>query len=129
VSLCPQLSGLRVTFSRYQRLLKPAEHKAVFDRNKVRAGNTAFLLLVLPNQLDYSRLGLVVGKKVLKSAVDRNRVKRIVRDRFRHFSFTIPVDVIFLARPGIAATDKPLWSQRIPHEFEKINRQLAKLVG
>ena len=129
MSIRPQLRGLRVTFNRYQRLLEPAEFKAVFDRNKVRAGNAAFLLLVLPNQLDHSRLGLVVGKKALKSAVDRNRVKRIVRDRFRHFSFATPVDVIFLARPGIAGTDKESWSRRIPSEFDKINWQLTKLAG
>lgn len=30
-----------------------------------------------------ARLGVVVGKKLLKRAVDRNRVKRIVREQFR----------------------------------------------
>ena len=33
--------------------------------------------------LTEARLGLVVGKKLLKRSVDRNRLKRIVREQFR----------------------------------------------
>ncbi len=35
------------------------------------------------NRLAISRLGLIVGKKALPRAVDRNRVKRILRECFR----------------------------------------------
>lgn len=38
-----------------------------------------------------ARLGLVVGKKLLKRAVDRNRLKRIVRERFRIRRANLPV--------------------------------------
>ena len=37
-----------------------------------------------------ARLGLVVGKKQLKRAVDRNRLKRIVRDLFRRRRADLP---------------------------------------
>ncbi len=36
-----------------------------------------------PEDVDDSRLGVVVGKKFIRSAVDRNLVKRIARERFR----------------------------------------------
>ncbi len=36
-----------------------------------------------PNQFDYSRLGLIVAKKVARRAVMRNRVKRLLREMFR----------------------------------------------
>jgi len=45
-----------------------------------------------------SRLGLVVGKKNVPKAVDRNHVKRIVRETFRLEQFVQPIDVVFLAR-------------------------------
>jgi ribonuclease P protein component len=40
-------------------------------------------VLVKVNTLGTPRLGLIVPKRVLRRAVDRNRVKRIVRDWFR----------------------------------------------
>jgi ribonuclease P protein component len=36
-----------------------------------------------PNGLDQARIGIVTGKKVAPRAVDRNRVKRMVREVFR----------------------------------------------
>lgn len=36
-----------------------------------------------PNSLDYSRLGMIVPKKLLAKAVARNRVKRLLREWFR----------------------------------------------
>ena len=37
-----------------------------------------------------ARLGLVVGKKLLKNAVDRNRVKRVIREQFRRICRDLP---------------------------------------
>lgn len=36
-----------------------------------------------PNNLGYSRLGLIVAKKITRRAVVRNKVKRILRETFR----------------------------------------------
>ncbi len=50
-------------------------------RNKV-SGN--FLQIhAKPNNLGYSRLGLIVAKKIARRAVVRNKVKRILREAFR----------------------------------------------
>ncbi len=50
-----------------------------------------------------ARLGLVVGKKLLKRAVDRNRVKRVIREQFRRLRPQLPpVDLIvrLATKPG-----------------------------
>ncbi len=50
-----------------------------------------------------ARLGLVVGRKLVKSAVGRNRIKRVLREQFRLRRAGLPkVDVIFrlIAKPG-----------------------------
>jgi len=42
-----------------------------------------------------ARLGLIVGKRQLKRAVDRNRVKRAVRESFRRSRESLPpIDVV-----------------------------------
>jgi ribonuclease P protein component len=61
-----------------------------------------FSLVVRPNVLGYSRLAVVVSKKV-GPAVARNRVKRLIRDIFRRSKGVIqePSDVIVVARKEI----------------------------
>jgi len=41
------------------------------------------LIQITPNGLDYSRLGLIVPKRLLPRAVDRNRARRLLREWFR----------------------------------------------
>ena len=50
-----------------------------------------------------ARLGLSVSRKV-GSAVERNRVKRVLRERFAELAPSLPpgLDVVVIARPGAA---------------------------
>ena len=49
-----------------------------------------------------SRLGLVVSKKNISKAVERNRVKRVLRETLRKNKSQIPnLDVVVLIRKGI----------------------------
>ena len=61
---------------------KTDEFSSVFRFRCVR--NLAGIdFLAAPNGLDYSRLGMIVPKKILATAVARNRVKRLIRESFR----------------------------------------------
>lgn len=49
----------------------------------------------MPNTLGHARLGLVVAKKIAKHAVQRNYMKRTLRELFRHEKFSLrPVDIL-----------------------------------
>lgn len=87
-------------FTKNRRLLKASEYKEVFDRNRLKVAHPKLLLLALPNNSGQSRLGLVIGKKNIPTAVGRNRVKRVVRETFRQFDFPVALDIVFLARKG-----------------------------
>ena len=63
-------------------MLKPAEFERVFTGNE-RARTDTLLVMARPNELGQARLGMVVAKRLLPRAVDRNRVKRCVRETFR----------------------------------------------
>jgi len=60
-----------------------------------------FLVIIKPNNLDKTRLGLTVGKN-RGGAVQRNRVKRLVREFFRRSKDRFPPsrDIIIIALKG-----------------------------
>jgi ribonuclease P protein component len=87
-------------FKKTQRLLKKIEYDYVFEAAK-KIVTSDFVVLFRINNLSYARMGLALSKKMLAKAHDRNRIKRILREGFRH-ELLPPVDIIFLARPGLA---------------------------
>ena len=78
----------RATLRRCQRLLKTTEFRAVYA-GRARAGDGRLVAYARPNGLDATRLGLSVGKRCGK-AVDRNRIKRFLREAFRQARAAFP---------------------------------------
>ena len=91
----------RATFGKNRRLLNSSDFKVVFDNNSVRVGHPNLLILSEPNGTATSRLGLVIGKKNVPTAVARNKVKRVVRETFRLTDLPVAVDLVFLARKDL----------------------------
>lgn len=76
---------MKASFPKSNRLLTPRQYQSVF-RNPRKFFSEFFLVLVVPNGLTYSRLGLVIKKKNVKHSVKRNTLKRVVRESFRTHS-------------------------------------------
>ena len=70
-------------FTRQHRLLTGTQYQTVFDHTEWKVGNAVFLLLARKNQQPQPRLGLVIGRKRAKRAVDRACIKRRAREQFR----------------------------------------------
>ena len=69
-----------------------------------RAGDAVFAIASLPNGLDHARLGLAIAAKAVGNAVERNRVRRLIRELFRACQAELPaVDLIVTARQGARA--------------------------
>ncbi len=110
-------------FGRSSRLLKAASFQEVFDRNSQRASSRELLCLGRPNESGIHRLGLVIAKKHVRLAVQRNRVKRIIRDSFRtHRHLFPPMDIVILARPGLAALSRQALHQELLLLWQKLGR-------
>jgi len=92
-------------YGKNQRLRKSDDFVAVF-RSKPVVSNDRFFRVLSKKTADQPRLGLVVSKKVDKRAVERNRIKRMVREVFRQWSdqtaIKTSVDIIFQAKPAAA---------------------------
>lgn len=95
------------TFPKTVRLLKPRDYSEVFSNVQLRVSHKHFLILATPNTLGYARIGLVFSKKNLKLAVQRNRVKRVVRETFRLQQKLPSLDIIVLGRQGLALVENP----------------------
>ena len=75
------------------------------------------------NHLGFARLGIVVGKRVMSRAVDRNRAKRLIREVFRHEAQNLgSLDIVIRVKmnPFIKNTEIPVFS--IVRLFESIKK-------
>lgn len=79
-------TGLK--FARKSRLTLAKEYAAVYEA-KARKGRGPLTVYAMPNGLGYARLGLAISRKV-GSAVVRVRVKRMLREAFRHEQHGMP---------------------------------------
>jgi ribonuclease P protein component len=90
----------RLGFAPHQRILTAAGFDAVYTR-RFRVLDNFFTVNAAPNTLGYARVGLSVGKKAVGNSVARNRIKRQVRESFRHIAAQLPaVDLVVGARNG-----------------------------
>jgi ribonuclease P protein component len=117
----------RCGFPPTHRLLRPAEFQAVFDSAAFKIGEAQFLLLVRPNGLDHARLGLVIAKKKVRRSVDRNRLKRTVRESFRMHQAGLPAaDVIFMARHDLTALPPEAFRAALEQSWKRMLRKAEK---
>lgn len=81
-----------------QHIRHAREFACVFKQG-VRFSAAGFNLLAVKTTHDYSRLGMVIGKRYCPLAVNRNRIKRLIREQFRHHQHTLAgVDVVIALR-------------------------------
>lgn len=92
-------------FPKSHRLLRPADYSQVFDRVTYKVPHRNFLILAAPNSLGHARVGLIFSKRNVKLAVQRNRIKRQVRETFRHETALPALDIVVLGRQGLPQLD------------------------
>lgn len=110
-------------FPKQSRLLSPQEFSPVFDKPDFRLSSRYLLLLARHSDEDNARLGIVVGKRHIRKAVMRNRIKRVLRESFRVMKNEFAtIDLVFLAR---APLDK-LSSSEIREQSDRLLNQLAE---
>jgi len=110
-------------FGREKRLLTPRQFKAVFDSPSGKAPGKSVLLLARNNELDHPRLGLVIGKKSVKLSVERNRLKRQIRESFRlNQDNLVGWDIVVVARKGLG----DLQNAELAQQFGKLWKRLAR---
>ncbi len=114
-------------FGREKRLLTPRQFKAVFDSPSGKVPGRNVLLLARENDLQHPRLGLVIGKKSVKLSVERNRIKRQIRETFRHHQLELAGwDIVIIARKGLVDLDNPELAKQFAKLWKRLSRNPAK---
>lgn len=95
-------------FPREARLLSGTEFKRVFNARRV-SSNRYFRIHRAPApdpERGSPRLGLAVSRRVARRAVDRNRIKRLIRESFRAHRRSLPAeDYVVLARSAAVGAE------------------------
>ena len=107
-------------FPRRARIIKTDDFSSVFNFRKRISGH--FLAIhYQQNQLGWPRLGLVVIKKTTRLSVDRNYMKRVLRELFRGQQARVKsLDLIIRVKKTFNSADFPA----VEKEFVEL---LAKL--
>jgi ribonuclease P protein component len=93
------------SFPRAVRLLSKAGFDSAFGG--VRRQSDWFTAHVRVHAGAQPRLGLAIGRRVSKRAVERNLLKRLVREAFRHIAASLPIcDIVVTAKPGAASATR-----------------------
>ncbi len=135
-------------FSAKLRLLQAAEFKNVFDAALYKVHQSGFMLLALPaaalqkfpesnlvesnpsavmSPLDHPRLGLVIAKKKIRRAHERNRVKRLARESFRLHQAELPaLDIILMAKADAQTLSNEVLHQQLNDAWRQLSKRFAK---
>lgn len=124
----PEPAGRREVFRPHHRLTKRDEFRAVYSGNlKKPAG--PIVVFALPNALGHPRLGLSVGRRV-GNAVQRNAIKRRLRDAFRVIAARWPsgragLDLVLVVRPHPCRAPAG-YVELLDSAIDRLSRRAAK---
>jgi ribonuclease P protein component len=118
---------VNLKFGRELRLLTPGQFDNVFQQ-PFRVSSPLFTILAKSNHLPHARLGLTIAKKRVKLAVQRNRIKRCVRNSFRLHQHELPcVDIVLMVKGDISNTVNSELQKQLEKLWRKIVRQHTAL--
>ena len=89
----------RYTFPKSRRMHSRADFAAVYEA-RIRESRGPLAMYARPNGLAFPRLGLSTSRKV-GTAPKRNRIRRLLREAFRHLQHDLPTgyDLLIVVRP------------------------------
>lgn len=107
----------RLRYRPHQHITSPKHFDRAF-RQGSRARSGTLVVVLVPNGLEHSRLGLSVGKRIWKGAVQRNFIRRIFREAFRLEQHALPRGYDLVLVPA---------APRLVPELERTRRDLVSM--
>ena len=114
-------------FKKETKLIKTDEFSSVFNFRK-RISAKFLVVHYQPNTFKRARLGLVVGKRIAKLSVDRNYMRRVLREFFRIQQHAINhVDLVIRVQKKFEKEDFIQIKQEFDMLIAKLNQRTQQL--
>ena len=95
----------------------------VFKQSQ-RSADRFFTVLYCSNELGYPRLGLAIAKRNCRLAVQRNRLKRLIRESFRLARPLIGgVDIVVMSRPRAHIATNPDLFDSLQQHWRRLSKR------
>ncbi|MBS0579315.1 MAG: ribonuclease P protein component [Proteobacteria bacterium] len=115
----------RLTLPARLRLRRKKDFDAVYARGR-RLGDGYFGMTATLNGAGVARLGLAVAVRVAGGAVERNRIRRVIKESFRLHQHALPaVDLVVSARAPARAAPGALLRASLDGLWKKVAAQCA----
>jgi len=119
--------GVNHCFPPHLRLLSSGDFQLVFKGTECRSSDNALTVLARHNGLSHARLGLAISKRFIKTAVGRNRIKRLVRESFRqHQSSLLGLDIVVLNRDAAHKTSNLDLTKALKAHWRRVAKRCEK---
>ena len=107
--------------------MSPADFKSVFNGAQHKVSCRYILMLSIKQHKPQTRLGMVVAKKNVSKSIERNRIKRLIRESFRHARLQLPgLDIVVLIRKGLDNLPNFVISSKIDALWKDLHTKAIK---
>ena len=121
---------LSYCFSAELRLLQASDFKSVFDGALYKVHQSGFMLLAVPRpegSQNHARIGLVIAKRKIRRAHERNRVKRLARESFRLHQAELPaLDIVLMAKADAQILSNEVLQQELNLAWRQLTKRFQK---
>jgi len=111
-----------LSFPPARRLRTPGDFRRIYAAGR-RIGHDFFSVTAQPNELERARLGMAVAVRAMGGAVERNRIRRLIRESFRLHQARVPaLDIVIGVRPTARAAAAPELRASLERLWERLQR-------
>ena len=91
-----------------------------------RFGDAYFTVVARANDVGSARLGLAIATKAAGNSVERNRVRRVIRETFRLRQHQLPaLDLVVSARGAVAGAKNAVLRSSLDTLWDRVKEQCA----